>query len=131
MELRPFRALRGTPAFKERRPGLWVDRQVIEGEGHAGVVPLLIGLVRLSESAGIDLSDSPASAEIVSKRVGALVTAKADSEPCLLVARAPLPASFLSMRRPDFSVAGQNGVRHGLVRVHDYAPPLEPQGRRH
>src|SRR5262249_32290335 len=128
MELRPFRALRGNPAFKERRPGLWVDRQVIGGEGHAGVVPLLIGLVRLSESADIDLPNSPASSEIVSKRVGALVTAKADSEPCLLLARAPLPASYLSMRRPDFSVAGKNGVRHDLVRVNDYAQHVELQG---
>jgi hypothetical protein len=128
MELRPFRALRGNPAFKERRPGLWVDRQVLAGEGQTGVVPLLIGLVRLSESGDIALADPPASPESVSKRVGALVTAKADSEPCLLVARAPLPASFLSMRRPDFSVAGKNGGRHDFVRINDYAQHVELQG---
>jgi len=120
--------MRGTPAFKERRPGLWIDRQVLAGEGHSGVVPLLVGLVRLSESAGIDLLDSPASAEVVSKRVGALVTAKTDSEPCLLLARAPLPASFLSMRQPDFSVAGTNGARHDFVRINDYAQHVELQG---
>jgi hypothetical protein len=128
MELRPFRALRGTPAFKERRPGLWVDRQVLGGQTQSGIVPLLIGLVRLTESAGIDLPDSPASPDVVSKRVGALVTAKADSEPCLLVARAPLPASFVSMRRPDFSVAGKNGARHDFVRINDYAQHVELQG---
>ena len=128
MELRPFRALRGNPAFKERRPGLWVDRQVLAGREHQGVVPLLIGLVRLSESAGVDLPESPASSDVISKRVGALVTAKADSDPCLLVARAPLPANFVSMRRPDFSVEGAGGTRHDFVRINDYAQHVELQG---
>jgi hypothetical protein len=128
MELRPFRALRGSPTFKERRPGLWVDRQALGDRGHEGIVPVLIGLVRLSASAGVELGDAPPQAELVSQRVGALVTAKADSDPCLLVARAPLPASFLSMRRPDFSVAGRNGTRHDFVRVNDYAQHVELQG---
>ena len=89
---------------------------------------MLIGLVRLSASAGVAVGDAPPQADLVSQRVGGLVTAKADSDPCLLVARAPLPASFLSMRRPDFSVAGSSGMRHDFVRVNDYAQHVELQG---
>ena len=127
MELRPFRALRGTPTFKERRPGLWIDRQVWESQGETVVVPLLVGLVRLSPG-GIDMPQAPPAADAVSKRVGALVTAKSDAEPCLLVARAPLAAAFVSMRRPDFSVNGSSGHRHDFVRINDYAQHVELQG---
>jgi hypothetical protein len=127
VELRPFRALRGTPTFKERRPGLWIDRQVWERQGETVVVPLLIGLVRLSPG-GVEMPESPAVADVVSKRVGALVTAKTDAEPCLLVARAPLAAAFVSMRRPDFSVNGPSGHRHDFVRINDYAQHVELQG---
>lgn len=127
MELRPFRALRGTPTFKERRPGLWIDRQVWERQGGTVVVPLLIGLVRLSPGS-VDMPQAPAAADAVSKRVGALVTAKADAEPCLVVARAPLAATFVSMRRPDFSVNGASGHRHDFVRINDYAQHVELQG---
>ena len=127
MELRPFRALRGTPTFKERRPGLWIDRQVWERRGETVVVPLLIGLVRLSPG-GIEMPETAPAADAVSKRVGALVTAKTDAEPCLLVARAPLAAAFVSMRRPDFSVHGSSGHRHDFVRINDYAQHVELQG---
>ena len=127
MELRPFRALRGTPTYKERRPGLWIDRQVWERQGETVVVPLLIGLVRLSPG-NVDMPQAPPAADAVSKRVGALVTAKADAEPCLLVARAPLAATFVSMRRPDFSVNGTSGHRHDFVRINDYAQHVELQG---
>ena len=127
MELRPFRALRGTPTFKERRPGLWIDRQVWERQGETVVVPLLIGLVRLSPG-NVDMPQAPPAADAVSKRVGALVTAKADAEPCLFVARAPLAATFVSMRRPDFSVNGTSGHRHDFVRINDYAQHVELQG---
>lgn len=127
MELRPFRALRGAPAFKERRPGLWIDRQVWQVEDETVVVPLLIGLVRLSPES-IVLEGVAALPEAISERVGALVTAKADAEPCLLVARAPLAATFVSMRRPDFSVTGPSGHRHDLVRINDYAQHVELQG---
>ena len=127
MELRPFRALRGTPTFKERRPGLWIDRQVWERRGETVVVPLLLGLVRLSPG-GIEMPQAPPVADAVSKRVGALVTAKTDAEPCLLVARAPLAATFVSMRRPDFSVNGSSGHRHDFVRINDYAQHVELQG---
>ena len=127
MELRPFRALRGTPTFKERRPGLWIDRQVWERRGETVVVPLLIGLVRLSPGA-IEMPDAAPAADAVSKRVGALVTAKTDAEPCLLAARAPLAATFVSMRRPDFTVNGSSGHRHDFVRINDYAQHVELQG---
>ena len=127
MELRPFRALRGTPTFKERRPGLWIDRQVWERRGETVVVPLLIGLVRLSPGA-IEMPDAAPAADAVSKRVGALVTAKTDAEPCLLAARAPLAATFVSMRRPDCSVNGSSGHRHDFVRINDYAQHVELQG---
>jgi hypothetical protein len=126
VELRPFRALRGTPTFKERRPGLWIDRQVWERRGETVVVPLLIGLVRLSPG-GIEMPEA-APPDAVSQRVGALVTAKTDAEPCLLVARAPLTATFVSMRRPDFSVNGSSGHRHDFVRINDYAQHVELQG---
>jgi hypothetical protein len=128
MELRPFRAVRGTPAYKERRPGLWVDRQILERDSQTFVVPVLIGLVRLSDSADIILPDAAISPDTVSKRVGSLVTVKADSEPCLLMARVPLPAPFVSMRRPDFSTSGATGVRHDFVRINDYAQHVELQG---
>ena len=127
MELRPFRALRGTPTFKERRPGLWIDRQVWERRGETVVVPLLIGLVRLSPGT-IEMPDAAPAADAVSKRVGALVTAKTDAEPCLLAARAPLAATFVSMRRPDFTVNGSSGHRHDFVRINDYAQHVELQG---
>ncbi|HEX7253156.1 MAG TPA: hypothetical protein VF376_09765 [Thermoanaerobaculia bacterium] len=127
MELRPFRARRGTPTFKERRPGLWIDRQVWDRQGKTVVVPILIGLVRLSPG-NVDMPGVPPAADAVSKRVGALVTAKADAEPCLLVARVPLAATFVSMRRPDFSVNGASGRRHDFVRINDYAQHVELQG---
>jgi hypothetical protein len=128
VELRPFRALRGQPRFKERRPGLWIDREVIAEGGPTRVVPLLVGLIRLSEPSSIALTGEAPAAETISRRVGALVTAKADSEPCLLIARAPLAAPFVSMRRPDFSVLSAAGVRHDLVRINDYAQHVELQG---
>jgi hypothetical protein len=128
VELRPFRALRGTPRFKERRPGLWIDRQAITDDGQVIVVPLLVGLVRLSEGSGVQLAGETPSAEAISKRVGALVTAKADSEPCLLVTRAPLAAALATTRRPDFSVLTGGGVRHDWLRITDYAQHVELQG---
>lgn len=127
MELRPFRALRGTPRFRERRPGLWIDRQVFDVEGRTVVVPLLVGLVRLGEAAGVDLPEEAAAAEAVSKRVGALVAAKADGDPCLLATRAPLDAALTTTRRPDFTVAA-SGPRHDFFRINDYAQHVELQG---
>jgi hypothetical protein len=78
--------------------------------------------------ASIVLQGEVPPSEAVSQRVGSLVTAKADAEPCLLVARAPLAATFVSMRRPDFSVTGPSGHRHDLVRINDYAQHVELQG---
>jgi hypothetical protein len=127
MELRPFRALRGTPRFKERRPGLWIDRQVFDMEGRTVVVPLLVGLVRLGVAAGVDLPEEAAAAEAVSKRVGALVAAKADGDPCLLATRAPLDAALTTTRRPDFTVAA-SGARHDFFRINDFAQHVELQG---
>ena len=66
MELRPFRALRGAPRFKERRPGLWIDRQVAQENGRLLVRPLLIGLVRASEKADVIQPDDPACRLLVS-----------------------------------------------------------------
>jgi hypothetical protein len=128
VELRPFRALRGTPRFKERRPGLWIDRQVFEEGGRTVVLPLLIGLVRLSEAADVGLPGEAAVAEAVSRRVGALVAARADEEPCLLVTRGPLSAALATTRRPDFTVATAAGPRHDFLRVNDFAQHVEFQG---
>ncbi len=128
MELRPFRALRGTPRFKERRPGLWIDRQVFEEDGRMAVFPLLLGLVRLSETADVVLTGEEVEPETISRRVGALVTAKTDQEPSLLVTRAPLADALRTTRRPDFTVAGDPGPRHDFLRINDYAQHVELQG---
>ncbi len=128
MELRPFRALRGTPRFKERRPGLWIDRQVFEENGRTVVFPLLIGLVRVSETANVDLPGEQVESETISRRVGALVTAKADQEPCLLMTRAPLADALRTTRRPDFTVAGNPGPHQDFLRINDYAQHVELQG---
>jgi hypothetical protein len=128
MELRPFRALRGMPRFKERRPGLWIDRQVFIEEGRTLVLPLLVGLVRLGDAAGVDIPEEAAAADAVSKRVGALVAAKADGDPCLLATRAPLSAALATTRRPDFTVTSDSGPRHDFFRINDYAQHVELQG---
>jgi hypothetical protein len=128
MELRPFRALRGTPRFKERRPGLWIDRQVFEENGRTAVFPVLIGLVRVSETADVALTGEDVEPDMVSRRVGALVTAKADQEPCLLVTRAPLADALRTTRRPDFTLAGDTGPRQDFLRINDYAQHVELQG---
>jgi hypothetical protein len=131
MELRPFRALRGSPRFKERRPGLWIDRQVFgKGDGTL-VLPLLVGLVRVGESAGVAISGEDPAPETISKRVGELVSMKTDAEPCLLLTRAPLAASLATTRRPDFTLAaveGASGTRHDFFRINDYAQHVELQG---
>ena len=128
MELRPFRALRGDPRFKERRPGLWLDRQVF-GEGDSSVVlPVLVGLVRLGEGSAVDLSREEPVHDAVSARVGALVSAKADSEPCLLLTRAPLSAALATTRAPDFTLGRNGGARHLFFRINDYAQHVELQG---
>ncbi len=126
MELRPFRALRGTPQFKERRPGLWIDRQAFEEAGRTVVLPLLVGLVRLGDD--VELVESADSPDAVSRRVGALVAAKADSEPCLLITRAPLSGALMTTRRPDFTIAPPSGARHDFFRINDYAQHVELQG---
>jgi len=128
MELRPFRALRGTPQFKERRPGLWIDRQVFEEDGRTVVLPLLVGLVRLGDASGVELPQDEVPAESISKRVGALVAAKADAEPCLLVTRAPLEGALATTRRPDFTIEPPAGPRHDFFRINDYAQHVELQG---
>lgn len=127
MELRPFRALRGTPQFKERRPGLWIDRQVFQESGRTVVLPLLVGLVRLGDSS-VELTELESPPESVSKRVGALVAAKADADPCLLITRAPLDGTLMTTRRPDFTIEPPSGVRHDFFRVTDYAQHVDLQG---
>ena len=127
MELRPFRALRGTPQFKERRPGLWIDRQVFEHGGSTVVLPLLVGLVRLGDDS-VELPETADSPDAVSKRVGALVAAKADADPCLLATRAPLAGALVTRRRPDFTIAPPTGARHDFFRINDYAQHVELQG---
>ena len=128
MELRPFRALRGSPRFKERRPGLWIDRQAF-GEGEAaGLLPVLIGLVRLGETAEVELGEAAAPPDAVSKRVGSLVSVKSDGEPSVLLTRAPLTAALETRRRPDFSIASAGGARHDFFRINDYAQHVELQG---
>jgi hypothetical protein len=127
MELRPFRALRGTPQFKERRPGLWIDRQVFEEAGRTVVLPLLVGLVRLGD-ASVELTEPESSPDAVSKRVGALVAAKADTDPCLLTTRAPLAGALMTTRRPDFTIAAPSAARHDFFRINDYAQHVELQG---
>lgn len=128
MELRPFRALRGTPQFKERRPGLWIDRQVFEEDGRTVVLPLLVGLVRLGDASGLQLPADEVPPEAVSKRVGALVAAKADGDPCVLVTRAPLAGALSTTRRPDFTIEPPSGPRHDFFRINDYAQHVELQG---
>jgi hypothetical protein len=128
MELRPFRALRGTPQFKERRPGLWIDRQVFEENGQPVVVPLLVGLVRLGDASGVELPAEDLPSEAVSKRVGALVAAKSDTDPCVLLTRAPLAGALATTRRPDFTVGPAAGPRHDFFRINDYAQHVELQG---
>jgi hypothetical protein len=127
MELRPFRALRGTPQFKERRPGLWIDRQVFEEDGRTVVLPLLVGLVRLGAS-DVELPADEVPPEAVSKRVGALVAAKADGDPCVLATRAPLAGALSTTRRPDFTIEPPSGPRHDFFRINDYAQHVELQG---
>ena len=128
MELRPFRALRGSPRFKERRPGLWLDRQVF-GEGDSSVVlPVLVGLVRLGEDSQVDLAREEPVHDAVSARVGSLVSAKSDSEPCLLLTRAPLAAALATTRAPDFTIEADGGPRHVFFRINDYAQHVELQG---
>ena len=127
MELRPFRALRGTPQFKERRPGLWIDRQVFEEGGRSVVLPLLVGLVRLGDDS-VELPEPETPTDTVSRRVGALVAAKADAEPCLLITRAPLSGALTTTRRPDFTIAPPSGARHDFFRINDYAQHVELQG---
>ena len=127
MELRPFRALRGTPQFKERRPGLWIDRQVFEEGGRTVVLPLLVGLVRLGDDS-VELPEPETPADIVSRRIGALVSAKADAEPCVLITRAPLSGALTTTRRPDFTIKPPSGARHDFFRINDYAQHVELQG---
>jgi hypothetical protein len=128
MELRPFRAVHREPPYKERRPALWIDRQAFShSDGSTTVVPLLIGLVRVVEK-GILLPVDGAAADSVSRRVGALVSAKADAEPCLLVTRAPLEAALSTSRPADEIVTDSAGVRHDLIRLPDYARHVELQG---
>ncbi len=127
MELRPFRALRGTPQFKERRPGLWIDRQVFEQAGRTVVLPLLVGLVRLGDDS-VELPETADSPDAVSKRVGALVAAKTDADPCLLATRAPLAGALMTRRRPDFTIEPPTGTRHDFFRINDYAQHVELQG---
>ena len=129
MELRPFRALRGSPRFKERRPGLWIDRQVFGHGDSALVLPLLVGLVRLGDSAGVTSSGEEPPTETISKRVGELVSAKSDAEPCLVLTRAPLAAALATTRRPDFTLAASGSEpRHDFFRINDYAQHVELQG---
>jgi hypothetical protein len=128
MELRPFRALRGEPRFKERRPGLWIDRQVFGAGDSSIVLPLLVGLVRVGEGSAVDLSREEPAADAVSARVGALVSAKSDSEPSLLLTRAPLAAALATTRAPDFTIAADGGPRHDFFRINDYAQHVELQG---
>jgi hypothetical protein len=128
VELRPFRARRSSPPFKERRPGLWIDRQIFEEDGRTIVLPLLVGLVGLGDDAGVELPGDQPPPDAVSRRVGALVAAKADEEPCLLLTRAPLAAALATTRAPDFMVVPEGGVRHAFFRVSDYAQHVELQG---
>ena len=128
MELRPFRSLRGEPRFKERRPGLWIDRQVFGAGDSSIVLPLLVGLVRVGEGSDVGLSREEPTAEAVSARVGALVSAKADSEPCLLLTRAPLAAALATTRAPDFTIEAGGGPRHDFFRINDFAQHVELQG---
>ncbi len=128
MELRPFRALRGTPQFKERRPGLWIDRQVFEEDGRTVILPLLVGLVRLGDASGVELPANEVPPEAISKRVGALVAAKADGDPCVLSTRSPLAGALATTRRPDFSMEPSSGPRHDFFRINDYAQHVELQG---
>ena len=127
MELRPFRALRGTPQFKERRPGLWIDREVFEEGGRTVVLPLLVGLVRLGDDS-VELPEPETPTDFVSRRVGALVSAKADAEPCVLITRAPLSGALTTTRRPDFTIEPPSGARHDFFRINDYAQHVELQG---
>src|SRR5438552_11642530 len=128
MELRPFRAVHREPPYKERRPALWIDRQVFShSDGSMKVVPLLIGLVRVAEKE-IVLGSDGAAADAVARRVGALVSVKADAEPCLLVTRAPLEAALATSRPPDEIITDAAGVRHDLFRMPEYARHVELQG---
>ena len=128
MELRPFRAVHREPPYKERRPALWIDRQVVShSDGSTTVVPLLIGLVRVAEKE-IVLGSDGAAADAVARRVGALVSVKADAEPCLLITRAPLEAALATSRPPDEVMTDDAGVRHDLFRMPEYARHVELQG---
>jgi hypothetical protein len=127
MEIRPFRALRGEPRFKERRPGLWIDRQVFGAGDSSIVLPLLVGLVRVGEGSAVDLSREEPAADAVSARVGALVSVKSDSEPCLVLTRAPLAAALATTRAPDFTSRRAAGPARFLP-INDYAQHVGLQG---
>ena len=107
---------------------MWIDRRVVEEDGRTVVLPVLIGLVRVAGDSGVEMPETPAPAEAIARRVGGLVSAKADAEPCLLVTRAPLEAALATTRRPDFTITDAAGTRHDLLRVNDYAQHVELQG---
>src|SRR5262249_43348368 len=91
-------------------------------------LPLLIGLVRVGEISAVDLSREEPAADAVSARVGALVSAKSDSEPCLLLTRAPVAAGLATTRGPGFTSASRRGPRDDFVQVTDYPQAVELQG---
>ena len=107
---------------------MWIDRQVVEEDGRTIVLSVLVGLVRMAGDSGLEMPATPASAEAVARRVGGLVSVKADVEPCLLMTRAPLEAALGTTRRPDFTITDAAGARHDFLRVNDYAQHVELQG---
>lgn len=107
---------------------MWIDRQALEDGGRTILLPMLIGLVRLSKDSAVVLPEGSASAEAIARRVGGLVSEKADAQPCLVVTRAPLETALATTRRPDFTISDAAGVRHDFIRINDYAQHVELQG---
>ena len=113
---------------KERRPALWIDQQTWERDGRTFVVPLLVGLVRLGR-ASRDIERPPEPDLVPVERWTELRRAlKADFQPVLLRAKAPLAAALDTTRRPELSVADGRGVRHDAFRILDYAQHVQLQG---
>ncbi len=113
----------------ERRPGLWIYRQMIPRQPQPLVVSFLVGLVRTEAARSIEglASESP-DPRGGEERLAMRRALRADFEPCLLVTRAPLSGPLSTTRVPDLSAEDGAGIRHDAYRIHDYAQHVELQG---
>ncbi len=114
---------------KERRPGLWIYRQSFEEAGRTIVLDLLVGLLRLDESAPrVAWPEDTAATKAKEEHLALLRAMRADFELSLLLTRAPLAGPLSTTRCPDLSAFDSDGVRHDALRINDYAEHVELQG---